>query len=84
MTNNSADSGSEKPAPPPADPEAKAAADEAWLYQYHRANGSLSAYYDMFPRKRPWDWGLSEEEKDAIRGRLKEKPRVRARGGNER
>lgn len=84
MTSHPFDRDADKLVPLPEDPEAKAAADEAWLYNFHRENGSLGDFYQMFPRKRPWNWGLSAEEKDAIRGRQKVQPRGRERGGNER
>lgn len=56
-------------------------AEQARLYAFHRENGTLGTYYMMYPRRRPWDWGLSSEEKAAILGSQKERQRG---GGNSR
>jgi hypothetical protein len=56
---------------PPHDPEA----ERQRIYEYHKANGTLGTYYLCYPRERPWDYGLTPEERAAVLGQSRERER---------
>ena len=45
----------------------------ARIYEYHKAAGTIGAYYQCYPGDCPWDWGLTPEERAAVLGQSRER-----------